>query len=84
MKLICLLIFNVVVILYNFLGKLTYLKPGSKLDGFRMIKEKLHKITNVTKTNLIPKEFKLNQNYPNPFNPNTKIGFLYCQNRLKL
>ena len=32
-------------------------------------------ITDVEKTNEIPKGYSLNQNYPNPFNPTTKIKY---------
>ncbi|MCX6173829.1 MAG: T9SS type A sorting domain-containing protein [Ignavibacteriales bacterium] len=35
----------------------------------------IHLLTDVSKDEVVPTEFKLYQNYPNPFNPNTKINF---------
>ena len=35
----------------------------------------IHLLTDVSKNEVAPTDFKLFQNYPNPFNPNTKINF---------
>ncbi len=58
-----------------FAGKYESLRPGSKMDGVRMIGSKIFPKINKLETHAIPKEFKLYQNYPNPFNPITKIKF---------
>ncbi len=59
----------------NYTGKLSYLKPASISEGFRMITERFYKPSGKLTNKDVPKEFELLQNYPNPFNPVTKIQY---------
>jgi photosystem II stability/assembly factor-like uncharacterized protein len=58
-----------------FTGKLSYLKPSSKQDGFKKIQELLHHFKSQKENKTIPNVYSLSQNYPNPFNPLTKINY---------
>jgi len=59
----------------SFTGRYAQLKPRNIMEGFRMIKQKLHGISTKGSNNVIPMQYSLSQNYPNPFNPVTKINY---------
>ncbi len=59
----------------QFTGKFSNLKPKDSKQGYKMIIEKLNKLSGKQIRNEIPVVFRLSQNYPNPFNPVTKISY---------